>query len=148
MPTFGPIENTIPPAVVCDIGAVSFPEGSATPIRFIHFESRRVVIDIAGPSSRIDVVFEQLQQILAMVAVPDGSAAMGTPAQHAHGRRQSQDHRPAPCMRRSRLCVIERPQQIILVLRDHSSVKQGRQSLLCLGRRDERIDFRRNTLEP
>src|SRR5437764_680938 len=80
MPTFGPIENTIPPGVVCDIGAVSFPEGSATPIQFIRFESQRVVIDIAGPSSTIGVVFEHHQQILATVAVPDGSAAMVTPA--------------------------------------------------------------------
>jgi len=79
METFGPVPKTLPPGLVFNWGAVPFPEGAITPIRFLHFEQRRVVIDVAGPSSAIDLIFEHLRQILADLRAPDGTPAIGEP---------------------------------------------------------------------
>lgn len=77
--TFGPIPNTIPPGVVFDYGMTQTPDEVPTPLRFLHFEPNRVVIDVAGPSSAIDWTFQQLRSILAEVRAPDGSATIGEP---------------------------------------------------------------------
>src|SRR5215467_7175347 len=53
MPTFGPIVGTTPPGVVFDWGTFTSEDGSLTPIRFIHFEPTRVVIDLSAHSSYI-----------------------------------------------------------------------------------------------
>lgn len=79
MPTFGPVPNTIPPGVVFDYGNTQTPDGVPTPTRFLHFEPRRMVIDVAGPSSAIDWTFEQLRALLEDVRAPDGSPAIGEP---------------------------------------------------------------------
>jgi hypothetical protein len=79
MEMFGPVPNTFPPGLVFDFGVAPFPEGKATPVRFIHFEQRRVVIDVAGPSSTIDFVFAMLTELLSEVRGPDGSPALGAP---------------------------------------------------------------------
>jgi hypothetical protein len=78
-PTFGPIPNTLPPGVVLDFGTTQTPENVPTPMRFLHFEPRRIVIDVAGPSSAIDWTYEQIRRILAEVQSPDGSAVIGEP---------------------------------------------------------------------
>lgn len=79
MQTFGPVPATNPPGIVFDLGTAPYPEGSATPIRFLHFEPKRVVIDIAGPSAAIDSLFAQLQAMLRSIPAPDGSAVMEEP---------------------------------------------------------------------
>jgi hypothetical protein len=79
MQTFGPVPQTLPPGAVFNFGTIPFPEGAATPIRYLHFEPRRVVIDVAGPSSAIDAMFAQLATMLEGVSTPDGSPVMGTP---------------------------------------------------------------------
>jgi len=79
MQTFGSVPATLPPGVVFNLGTVLFPEGMATPIRFLHLEPRRVVIDVAGPSSVIDAIFAQLTGMLATIPTPDGSSVMGHP---------------------------------------------------------------------
>ncbi|MDQ5830545.1 MAG: hypothetical protein M3324_11965 [Actinomycetota bacterium] len=76
---FGPVPNTIPPGLVFDYGATQTPEELPTPIRFLHFEPRRIVVDVAGPSSAIDWTFEQLQRVLAEIRAPDGSPSIGEP---------------------------------------------------------------------
>lgn len=79
-PTFGPVPNTMPPGVVLDFGTTQTPDEIPTPIRFMHFEPRRIVIDVAGPSSAIDWTYGQLRRILAEVKSPDSSPIIGEPA--------------------------------------------------------------------
>lgn len=78
--TFGPIPITMPPGLVFDYGTTQTPEYEPAPIRFLHFEPQRIVVDVAGPSSAIDWTFERLQLILEEVRAPDGSPAIGEPA--------------------------------------------------------------------
>lgn len=77
--TFGPIPVTMPPGLVFDYGTTQTPEDVPTPIRFLHFEPHRVVVDVAGPSSAIDWTFERLRLILEEARAPDGSPAIGNP---------------------------------------------------------------------
>ncbi len=79
MQTFGPILNTIPPGLVFDFGNTQTPEGDPTPLRFLHIEPSRLVIDVAGPSSAIDFTFEHLWNVLSEVESPDGSPLIGEP---------------------------------------------------------------------
>lgn len=83
---FGPVGDDIPsgsvfdsPGVVFDLGAVSSPEGWTVPIRFLHFEPRRIVVDVAGPSSAIDLVFDELRRIADTVKIPDEVPVIGAP---------------------------------------------------------------------
>jgi hypothetical protein len=77
--TFGPVPNTMPPGLVLDFGATQTPENIPTPMRFLHFEPQRIVIDVAGPSSAIDWTYEQLQRVLTAMQAPDGSPVLGEP---------------------------------------------------------------------
>lgn len=74
--TFGPIPTTMPPGVIFDYGVASTSEMNV-PIRFLHFEPFRIVIDVAGPSGTIDWVYEQLRQSLLDIKDFDGSPAVG-----------------------------------------------------------------------
>lgn len=76
---FGPVPITIPPGIVFDYGSTQTPDGLFTPIRFLHFEPHRIVIDVAGPSSAIDWTYEQLRGMWAELRAPDGSLAVGEP---------------------------------------------------------------------
>jgi hypothetical protein len=55
--TFREVPSTIPPGLVFYYGLASIPQDSVTPIRFIHIEPERIVIDIAGPSAVADRIF-------------------------------------------------------------------------------------------
>jgi len=79
LPTFGPVPSTSPPGVAFDAGAWLTVEGQLVPIRFIHFEPRRIVIDLAGPSPVIDAVYGHLIGILSGIHAPDGLPAVGEP---------------------------------------------------------------------
>ncbi len=79
MPTFGAMPVTLPPGVIFDYGRAPFPEGEVTPIRFIHFEPQRVVIDVAGSSVAITPIFEHIRALLAEMTAPDGSRIIGEP---------------------------------------------------------------------
>lgn len=76
---FDTVPVTMPPGVVFQVGGTSLPDGAVIPIRFLHFEPRRIVIDVSGPSSAIDYVFDRLKAELAEVRTPDGSPALGEP---------------------------------------------------------------------
>jgi hypothetical protein len=80
MPTFGPVANTIPPGLVFDYGVARLGPDFVVPIRFLHFEQRRVVLDIAGPSEAIAPIFEALRGLLQNDQAPDGSPAIGSHA--------------------------------------------------------------------
>jgi hypothetical protein len=79
--TFGPVTVTMPPGLVFNNGgwATPEPEGQIIPIRSIHFEPRRIVIDVAGPSSCIDTIFTALYEFLGGLKAPDGAPVISKP---------------------------------------------------------------------
>ncbi|MGH2558276.1 MAG: hypothetical protein ACRDJH_04360 [Thermomicrobiales bacterium] len=79
METFGPVQPSIPPGLIFDYGITPFPEGQAAAIRFLHIEQRRIVIDVAAPSSVIDPTFHLLKGLLVDVLAFDGAPAIGQP---------------------------------------------------------------------
>lgn len=79
METFGPVPQTIPPGLVFNYGIAPEPEGSGTAIRLMHIEQRRIVIDLAGPSSAIEGSYTHLQRLLAELRSPEGYPAIGKP---------------------------------------------------------------------
>jgi hypothetical protein len=79
MPTFGEVPRTLPPGIAFDIGAIYTEDGRVFHVRFIHFEPRRVVIDVAGPSWVIDHVYARLRGLLDDADAPDGQPALGEP---------------------------------------------------------------------
>lgn len=79
---FGDVPATYPPGFVFDMGVWIGPDEQVlVPIRFLHFEQRRIVIDIAGPSFAIDGIFERLQHFFSALRAPDGSPIIGEPEQ-------------------------------------------------------------------
>lgn len=81
METFGPVAASLPPGLIFDYGAVPFPEDSGTPIRFLHIEQRRIVIDLVGPSEAIDPTFQMLRDHLEGLRTFEGLPAIGEPEQ-------------------------------------------------------------------
>ena len=79
MPMFGPVPNTLPPGLVFDFGSTQTEERLPAPLRFLHFEPQRIVIDVAGPSSAIDWTYARLLDMSAELRAPDGSPAIGEP---------------------------------------------------------------------
>ena len=79
MATFGDVPATFPPGIVFDMGVWIFQDKQLVPIRFLHFEQRRIVIDVAGPSSAITAIFEHLRQFLSQLQAADGSPVIGEP---------------------------------------------------------------------
>jgi len=77
--TFGPVLPTMPPGLAFELGIWASSEGVLVPIRFMHIDPRRIVIDVAGPSSAIDSIFQRLRDLLAQVQTPDGSPLLGEP---------------------------------------------------------------------
>lgn len=78
-PTFGDVPTTYPPGFVFDMGAWISPDEQLVPIRFLHFEQRRIVIDVAGPSSSIVAIFEKVREFFSDLHAPDGSPIIGEP---------------------------------------------------------------------
>lgn len=79
LPTFGEIPITYPPGIVFNMGVWEYPENQFVPIRFLHFEPRRIVIDVGGSSEAITPIFERLQQFLTGLKAQDGSPPIGKP---------------------------------------------------------------------
>ncbi len=77
--TFGPVSQTIPPGLVFDFGAAPVGEGQAVAVRFLHIEQRRIVIDVAGPSSAIDPTYQRLRELLEGITTLDNVPALGEP---------------------------------------------------------------------
>lgn len=74
---FGQVQPTVPPGIVFQVGVVQLSTSERAPVRFLHFEPNRIVIDVAGSSSFIDGVFNQLSELLATAYLPDGSPSIG-----------------------------------------------------------------------
>lgn len=79
MATFGEVPLTFPPGVVFDTGVWKSPENKFASIRFLHFEQRRIVIDVAGSSDVLASIYEQLQLLLTRIQTIDGSPLIGKP---------------------------------------------------------------------
>ncbi len=79
VPTFGEVPATYPPGVVFNLAAWIHREEYIVPIRFIHFEQNRIVIDVAGPSAAIDGIAERLFQFLSGLRAADGTSVVGEP---------------------------------------------------------------------
>lgn len=77
MATFGEVPAVYPPGMVFDMGVWVSSEKQMVPIRFLHFEQRRIVIDVAGPSSAISEIYDHLQLFLAPMHATDGSPVIG-----------------------------------------------------------------------
>lgn len=61
--TFGPVAETIPAGVIFQNGMASL-ESTIIPIRSIHFEPARIVIEVVAPSACIDDIFDMLRAIV------------------------------------------------------------------------------------
>jgi hypothetical protein len=79
MATFGEVPATYPPGFVFDMGVWISEEQQLIPIRFFHFEQRRIVIDVAGPSSAITAIYARLLHFLSELHASDGSPIVGEP---------------------------------------------------------------------
>lgn len=79
MPTFGTVTATLPPGVVFDTGSFTTEAGEIIPIRFLHFEATRVVIDLAGATESIDQVYSELRRTLNAFKAGDGAEVLGVP---------------------------------------------------------------------
>lgn len=79
MATFGPVPRTIPPGLVFDVGACVGPGAAIIPIRFLHVESGRIVIDVPGTSNDIDTVFTRLRDIVGRNRDSDDHPLIGEP---------------------------------------------------------------------
>jgi hypothetical protein len=79
MPTFGEVPPTFPPGIVFNVGTWKSPENKLTSIRFLHFEPRRIVIDVAGNSDALTSIYEQLHLLLNTVETVDGAPLVGKP---------------------------------------------------------------------
>jgi hypothetical protein len=77
--TFGPVASTVPPGLAFYYGVVPFPEGQLTPIRFIHIEPTRVVIDVAGPTHVLEEVFRVLMELLITIGEVSGESIAPSP---------------------------------------------------------------------
>lgn len=81
--TFGEVPLTSPPGVVCHGGHFTSADNEIVPIRALLFEPRRVVVDVAAPSSTLDAVFEQVKAVLAKYSAP-GAPLLGIPSRERH----------------------------------------------------------------
>src|SRR5712692_3054382 len=79
IPTFGEVPTVYPPGVVFNLGAWIHEETLIVPIRFLHLERNRIVIDVAGPTTAIDGIADRLFHFLSGLHAADGSPIVGEP---------------------------------------------------------------------
>src|SRR5713226_7710191 len=79
MPTFGAVPATYPPGLVFNLGVWIHQEEHIVPIRFLHFEQNRIIIDVAGPTTAIDGIADRLFHFLSGIQAADGSPIVGEP---------------------------------------------------------------------
>jgi hypothetical protein len=67
---FGDILGTIPPGLVFNYGlfAAEGESANSIPIRLLHVEPQRIIIDVVGPSSAIGDIYERFKQTVQAVA--------------------------------------------------------------------------------
>jgi hypothetical protein len=80
IPTFGDVPNTFPPGFVFDMGIIVGLDGNPAPIRFLHFEPHRIVIDAVGRSPVLDLIYEKVREVVAELRLADDTPVIGEPA--------------------------------------------------------------------
>src|SRR5258707_6483877 len=68
--TFGDVPVTYPPGFVFDMGVWISQDKQIIPIRFLHFEQSRIVIDVAGPSFPLPPLLLELWHFLSELSTP------------------------------------------------------------------------------
>ena len=76
---FGAVAATLPPGIVFNFGTVALDDRTTVPIRLLHVESDRIVIDVAGYSSALDRVYELLRGVLVDLRAADGNPVLAEP---------------------------------------------------------------------
>jgi hypothetical protein len=79
MPMFGEVPPTYPPGIVFNMGAWLHQQEYVVPIRLLHFEPNRIVIDSPGPSEAIDGIADRLFHFLLSLRAADGTPVIGEP---------------------------------------------------------------------
>ncbi len=79
LPTFGEVPATLPPGVVFNWGLWVSEGEVLIPIRFLHIEPGRIVIDVAGPSSVLSQIFEHVRRIVTEAPVAGETPVIGEP---------------------------------------------------------------------
>jgi hypothetical protein len=79
--TFGPVTATVPPGVIFQSGVWTTEDKQIVPVRFIHCEPRRIVIDIPGPTKHISGIYSTLIDVTRQMQAPDGTQLIGEPEQ-------------------------------------------------------------------
>jgi hypothetical protein len=64
MAIFGDVPGTIPPGAVFNFGLWAEEGQPSVPIRFLHIEPRRIVIDVGGQSTTIAPIYERLRLVV------------------------------------------------------------------------------------
>jgi hypothetical protein len=77
--TFGPVPATFPPGLVFSYGLAPYPEGDATPVRFLHVEPNRIVADVAGPTSVTEQMYDRFRAEVQELRSPEGPPVLGEP---------------------------------------------------------------------
>lgn len=89
VPTFGDVALTLPPGVVFNFGVVQLANGVQVPIRFLHFEAMRIVIDAAGPTEACAAIYAGVSRCLSTLHAADGSDVIGTASRVLDGSEYS-----------------------------------------------------------
>ena len=76
---FGPVQVTLPAGLAFQLGMWPMNEEQIVPIRFLHIEPQRVVIDVGGPSSAVDGIYARLHEIVDGITAPDNGPVLGEP---------------------------------------------------------------------
>lgn len=80
--TVGSSPMANPPGIMFRLGFLQSIQDLSVPIRAIVIEPRRIVIDVAAPSSLIDSVYERFTEALAPILTVDGEPVLsGQPTQ-------------------------------------------------------------------
>src|SRR5258708_28360188 len=72
--TFGDVPVTYPPGFVFDMGVWISQDKQIIPIRFLHFEQSRIVIDVALPASAITATLVALSNFPPHIQPHNGNA--------------------------------------------------------------------------
>jgi hypothetical protein len=75
--TFGPVPSSVPPGLAFYYGVVQFPEAALTPVRFVHIEPERLVLEVAGDSQVLDEVMRVLMERIDMIENVSGTPILG-----------------------------------------------------------------------
>ncbi|MBX5477266.1 MAG: hypothetical protein IRZ18_09125 [Clostridia bacterium] len=75
--TFGPVDRTMPPGFVGNNGMLRAGDRRVVPVRFLHVEPTRVVVDVAGSSAQAERVLQRFREVVDDFLSGDGARPLG-----------------------------------------------------------------------